>query len=969
MRAFRWFWHIIFACCFGISYAQYAIYNFHKIGTEEGLSSLNVLNLEQNPNGIVHVTTENGVYLYDGYSFKLIRTDSIGKPQIIGSSVKSTDEIFLSTREFGVYEYNYKTKSGFKYNPESFKNTADQLLVKDNFIYLLTSFVKLEIINTKNNTLIEDEVKKQNKNNQAFCMLKTSSGKILLGRQNGLYEIIGDKQVKLDVLHNIPVYCIYESTNGELLVAGGSKIYILKDNLIIREISPKYPTQSNTFSSYGERNIHKVLADIYGRIWFCTYPNETLFYFENGITHNLFDEMNIAPLLINQIFSDKTGNIWLGTYDDGIYIFQNSSINNYSINYAEKNLSAAKIMLKEPYVFTATNNGLYAFHIPSGTVKTISKPDKILMEPINDLIELNGVFLYTKRSQLDLNPAMFMDQKRKYPFKPLNGKICHPLKNGQLVLCDWMANVLLVNKENYRVIDTLISFPDYRTTINSVYSSGDSLLVATGKGIYLYNFKQKKHILIEKTATLKVNQITSLNGKLFACHEEGISIINGAEEYKYIGTKALNGVKKIFFEKNHYWILTQEGLIICDEKLNPLRILNYQSGLASNIVNDIAFENETICIATSKGISITRISSLLSEKETPPPSIEYLLIENKISYFSGIPVKLNTDDNDVSLFFYSPQYTHPNKQYFKYKLDNGSWINSESNLINLPPLNGGRHILSVIVSSDNINWSSPAQVILEKEMKFTETRYSLWIIIFSSLGVASFISYLIIKRVKARAVKRIQEEQQINMLKHQAMNSLLSPHFIFNSLTSIQNYINSNNSLKASEYLAKFSRLIRMIIEKASQGQILLKDEITRLTYYLELEKERFKNKFDYVIQVDEKLDQNTVSIPNMIIQPHAENCIIHGILPKMEHGHLYIIFKKVSDNKMIITIEDDGVGLIKAKEHAKTGHKSLGTSTIKSILELNSKLTGKRQSVQMVDKSTLPNSGTGTLITIELEL
>ena len=200
------------------------------------------------------------------------------------------------------------------------------------------------------------------------------------------------------------------------------------------------------------------------------------------------------------------------------------------------------------------------------------------------------------------------------------------------------------------------------------------------------------------------------------------------------------------------------------------------------------------------------------------------------------------------------------------------------------------------------------------------------------------------------------------------MNALLSPHFIFNSLTSIQNYINSNNGLKASEYLAKFSRLIRMIIEKAAQSEITLQDELARLTYYLELEKERFKNKFDFTIKVDENLNKSEIKIPNMIIQPHVENCIIHGISPKLEHGTLSVIFKKAGDNKIFITIEDDGIGLIKAKEHAKTGHKSLGTSTIKNILEINSKLSGKKQNVTMVDKSTLTPPSSGTIITIELE-
>jgi LytS/YehU family sensor histidine kinase len=160
-----------------------------------------------------------------------------------------------------------------------------------------------------------------------------------------------------------------------------------------------------------------------------------------------------------------------------------------------------------------------------------------------------------------------------------------------------------------------------------------------------------------------------------------------------------------------------------------------------------------------------------------------------------------------------------------------------------------------------------------------------------------------------------------------------------------------------------------MIIEKAAQSDITLNDELIRLNYYLELEKERFKNKFDFHIHVDEKLNRGEIKIPNMIIQPHVENCIIHGILPKMEHGTLNINFTKTQDNKLLIKIEDDGIGLIKAKEHAKTGHKSLGTSTIRTILEINSKLSGKKQTVSMVDKSTLNPPSNGTLITIELEL
>jgi hypothetical protein len=165
------------------------------------------------------------------------------------------------------------------------------------------------------------------------------------------------------------------------------------------------------------------------------------------------------------------------------------------------------------------------------------------------------------------------------------------------------------------------------------------------------------------------------------------------------------------------------------------------------------------------------------------------------------------------------------------------------------------------------------------------------------------------------------------------------------------------------------TQLLGMIIEKATQSNISIHDELSRLTYYLELEKERFKNKFDYLIEIDPTIDTREVFIPNMIVQPHVENCIIHGILPKQTHGTLTISFSRQEPDVILIKIEDDGIGLIKAKEHVKTGHKSLGTSTIQNILEINSKLTGKKQKVSMTDKSTIDPNLHGTIITIELEL
>jgi LytS/YehU family sensor histidine kinase len=322
--------------------------------------------------------------------------------------------------------------------------------------------------------------------------------------------------------------------------------------------------------------------------------------------------------------------------------------------------------------------------------------------------------------------------------------------------------------------------------------------------------------------------------------------------------------------------------------------------------------------------------------------------------------------------FSSPLYVKPNKQYYRYRYNSNKdkgWFDLENRQIHLTSIDGGTHQLEIIYSYDGFNWSDPIYITIKKEIPFKQTIWFTLSIIFGALLFIIIVAVIVVKRVRTKATRRVQEDRQVNLLKHQAMNSLMSPHFIFNSLTSIQNYINLNDSLKASEYLAKFSRLIRMIIEKASQSEIALHEELIRLNYYLDLEKERFKGKFDFHLDVAQDINTLDIKIPNMIIQPYAENSIIHGILPKHEHGNLYIRFKKQNEQTLLIIIEDDGIGFNKAKENAKAGHKSLGTKTIENILELNTKLTGKNQKVVIIDKSELSPAEQGTRITISLQI
>lgn len=950
--------------------AQTPSFNFQKLGSEDGLNNTNIFNIEQHQNGLVYFTTQNGIYFFDGYNFNKLSVDSLKSNALLNVSIKNSNELLFSIRDEGIAKYNIKTKA-YSFLPKlSIKTNADNFIITKNFAYLLTSGIKLMIVNLTSGEIKTDDFKKTEKPNRAYCIYKTLEDKVLLGRTDGLYEITDGTQKKLDVLKNTTIHAITQSSDKKLIIGASNKILILNNLKIEKEIIPTYKTKTTTFMLGGEKSIDKILVDNYGKIWFTSYPDENLYLYQNNIVYDVFEGLDIPPSLINCIYKDQNENIWVGTFNDGVYYIQNPFFNSINFLFQGKILNVNQAYLKNNLLVTATNNGLYGLNIKTNQTKTLSSPDAFLMEPINNITELNDVLYYSKRSQFDMTPSIFSDSKYVYKFKPIIAKQFLPINNSKSIVADWGANILLCNYDGSKSLDTLISFPDYRISINAFLKQNDSLYIGTSNGLYIYNFKNHTYKnIVRSELNFKINDIALINNKLYVAHESGITEVLSNKLITEIGNLHLNSVKKIKHYNSQIWLATLDGVFVCNEKLEPIKILNKSTGLLSNSINDIVFNAENVCFCTARGVAISSIRDILGYKSTlNAVSINYITVDGKKIEAENNTINLTSSQNDISIYFYSPFYNKPNKQHFRYRQNNGEWKKIDNTSCNLFSLSSGKTNVEIAASIDNITWSSPTIITISKEKGVTETQFVYWIFTMFGLLLVTAISYLIVRRVKKKATKRLQEEQQVHLLKHQAMNALLSPHFIFNSLTSIQNYINTNNSLRASEYLAKFSRLIRMIIEKASQSEISLTDELARLTYYLELEKERFKNKFDYEITVDDAIDKINTNIPNMIIQPHVENCIIHGILPKLSHGTLKITFKKNKLNRLIINIEDDGIGLIKAREHAKTGHKSLGTSTIKNILEINSKLTGKKQVVTMIDKSTINPNTTGTIITIELE-
>lgn len=216
--------------------------------------------------------------------------------------------------------------------------------------------------------------------------------------------------------------------------------------------------------------------------------------------------------------------------------------------------------------------------------------------------------------------------------------------------------------------------------------------------------------------------------------------------------------------------------------------------------------------------------------------------------------------------------------------------------------------------------------------------------------------------------RSIKSEMQLSRAKTRLLRTQMSPHFLFNSLMSIQTFLIEGDVKGASKYLTLLARLMRLLLTYSRESYISLEQEIEISDYYLATEKLRFGEKIDYQITVDPDIDKNNVFIPPLMIQPALENAIVHGLMPCNKNGKLSLIFKK-SNNKLIVFIEDTGVGYKAAKTNLKDKRRSFSTGIIKERIELIEKQFRQHISYSIEEINPNQTDCPGTRVIFEFPL
>ena len=885
-------------------------YEFKNYTTSDGLTTNSVFNIYEDYKGRIWFLSFNGnlCYYFDNkiqeYEYNSIisyQNNGLLTPPRNGFYVDSIDNVYISFNEGDNF---FKIDSAGKYTKI---NSPDKTI---NIIAIDNNTTINSMKSTFNKVLIKINNKKQvfelPHPNNVFAVINTDVRKneIIFNTSKYIYSV---KNKKLNILYenNNTIYFV-KFLNNSIWVGTNRGVVLLNRN------NKGIVTKVDTFlQSY---KVSAVVEDNEGGTWFTTLNNGILYKPKTDIKQ-YFEELLTEDITDIYFKNNKT---YISTYSNRFYIIENN-----------------KIILKElpKSAFIITSIGAYkdsSFIITTPNTLYFYSKGKIKIGENNNTI---------KNTILSRN-KLFLGSR--YGFYVVNDTFKYTC-----ILKDW---------------------------INSLFELNDSTIIVAGKhGAYKVNSVNNKYekIIIKNTPlddVVKINKYK--NYILIVTKDKGIIFYNN-KSIKIINDKnglSSNFIRDIKVYNNYIWVATSRGLNLINLEnstiTNPfIQSFYTTNGLKSNTINVLSIKNSTLYIGTNKGISYLNLEKFSPKKYIPNIQISNIKINKKDTSILN-EYKLNYMENDLTINYIGISYNYQKRIKYKYRFQKVNepkhWIYTKNSSINLVEVNSGKYIFEVYSVINSIESKQSIKIIFEIKPPFWNDIVFRIIFVFIIILLFMLGLYLLNKRNKQKNIEKLN----IYKYQNQALINQINPHFIFNTLNSIQLYIYKNEKLKSAEYITKFSKLMRQVLDYSKTELITIAEEIEVIKSYVELERLRFDNKFDFKFNVNNKLLYKKI-LP-LITQPYIENAIWHGIMLKKTKGLLEIFIYEY-DNNIIIAIDDDGIGRKKAKEisSSKTFKKtSYGESIGVERINVFNKVYKKNASLEIKDIITQDKiAGTRVLI------
>lgn len=943
---------------FGFSQDPY----YQIIDKTSGLPSNSIYDVFQDRKGFMWFASNKGITKYDGSRFTTYTSDQqTSKP---GSNISEDSFGRIWYCNFDGYLY-FVEHGVLKAFPQKETIGYFKYGIIGNHLYLVQKnkvvvydLASLQPISTFN---YDGKIQYSTVYNGSFYILSKS-----------LYEFSPNKKVKKytlpdSLLKNYTSPILQKTKQGLAFVSKNWKKYFLFQN-----------------GNFTEKNIANNV-DYIQNLSFS--GSENWISSTNGLYSNALSEgKNMAKhyfpeFNISSIFLDREGNYWISTLNKGLLLVED--FNSIFINTESRPLLFADF--GKDLLISSEKDALYILKKENFSLQKIYQGTKNhsinqIITDENQNIYFTSSFFRILNSKKQQSPEMPIAIKeinkiddKYYTFSASGMSGIFPVDNTKISIWDSVYHSYSKPNNNFGELPFLENCNGKSTVFNP---QNQTIYYATNIGLFAKTKNKNKELLFEKKR-LYISKLAVYKECIFALSNQSkiyrISKFQQVSELKLPQNFKNESIFKIKIIENTLYIFSEKAVYSYD----PIKHHFAELFIAgSNLdISDLAFFNNKIVLATSKGILLAENHQQnSSNRGFPKLVINQALVNNKIVDFSKIE-KLQPTENNVNISLSALDFSPSQKSEIWYRINEKDWqqVDKESRTLALNSLSFGHYKIDFRTKANEKY--SPIQ-----SLEFTISKpfwLQLWfilpIILLFLSSVYLFFKFRVrkIKKQNQLMLEKMQLEKNMNQSKLKAIKSQMNPHFFYNALNTIQAYILSNEKKLAVNYLSKFSLLTRTILEMTEKDDVNISEEIKTITLYLEMENARFDDELHYDIQCDEILEFENPKIPSMMLQPYIENAIKHGLLHRKGEKKLLISFKKVDEN-IEITIDDNGIGRKKSNELnliKNKKHLSFATEAMLQRIELLNMNKENKIRLQYVDKENNAGQPTGTTVIITVPI
>ena len=941
------------------SFCTFAQEPAHNFVGEDDLEGLTVFSMIQDERANLWVSTSGGLFRYNGYDFKEYNSSKVISKGLFGLVQDHNQDIYCYNTTGQIFRVAGDSLQLHLTLPDTlFRNFF--YIEFDNQNNLIVSGKGIHSIDEKGHitTLLKGAATIENE------MVRKSDHTLQFYAANGndLYSLKDNQVTKqgVQIPFNHPgfLYSIFTQNSEYLGVGRSSHLYKRSENTFT-QVQHGIDKQSGCWMFVDQQN----------DIWILLNQKGLYLVSENDRMARYTDRLLFPSYTISSKLEDKDGNIWLGTFGKGLIQISNKTnqiISNASLLNNDELKSIAKDAEGNIYVGSVKGN-IYKYEKDKLRIFE-SVPTRM------DIIEFNPFAndFYSKH-------FVFNAKKKVYGETPYGSVKNISATHDSLVIIAAYTGLYIQDhsaKKEHRAGDFKAIGCTEDAHFGYHYNTG-RVLSAT------YDSKNKT-LWIGESSNLKT--VRAIGTDEFTFHGNSVIALDmlWVHDTLYVATLK-NGVLKIKNskvidvldmengllsntihhikrDKNHIYLGSNAGL----QELNLITgtFENYTTVNGRQLqVKDFEILQNTAYVIHSRGIQTIRLHE--KKQQVNPPILDFTsVIVGGIDKTQEKNISLNYKREYIVFHFAAKTYNNREQLIYKYRIqgEEKEWksLPFDENTISLIGLSHGDYTIEIYA----IDAQGQRSNTLLYSFSINQPFWMAWWFYLGITIAAITIVVLVFRRRLKIQQKRAEQERELNASKLTAIQSQMNPHFIFNALNSIQDLVIQGDSEKSYSFITKFANLVRRTLNYSDKDFIEFDEEIKLLELYLSLEKLRFKEDFEYTIQLD---DIEGIKIPPMLIQPFIENALVHGLLHKEGLRKLDIVFEL--NEFLTCTIADNGIGREKARKikvRQRSQHESFAIKAIKRRMDILRKRFGANIGFEYKDLYE-GNESIGTKVVLRL--